>query len=79
MIGIKSLRLPRVGYENDNDRPCSIFSIGWDHLSSERTPGVRELIWAGKIPVVREEGARKMFLDVRDLDEFIQKNKSVYL
>ncbi len=41
--------------------------------------GMRELIWAGKIPVVREEGARKIFLDVQDLDQFIQKNKSVYL
>jgi len=41
--------------------------------------GMRELIWARKIPVVREEGARKIFLDVQDLDEFIQKNKSLYL
>ncbi len=41
--------------------------------------GMRELIWAGKIPVVREEGARKIFLDVQDLDEFIQKNKSTYI
>jgi hypothetical protein len=41
--------------------------------------GMRELIWAGKIPVVREEGARKIFLDLQDLDNFIQKNKAIYL
>ena len=41
--------------------------------------GMRELIWAGKIPVVREERARKIFLDLQDMDEFIQKNKSFYL
>jgi len=41
--------------------------------------GMRELIWAGKIPVVREEGARKIFLDIQDLDQFVQKNKSLYL
>lgn len=40
--------------------------------------GMRELIWAGKIPIVREEGGRKIFLDVDDLDGFINRNKSVY-
>jgi hypothetical protein len=39
---------------------------------------MRELIWAGKISVVREEGARKIFLDVQDLEEYIRKNKSIY-
>ncbi len=41
--------------------------------------GMRELIWAGEIPVVRQEGGRKIFLDVQDLAEFIEKNKSTYL
>jgi len=40
---------------------------------------MRELIWAGKIPVVRGEGARKIFLDIEDLNKFINQNKSVYL
>jgi excisionase family DNA binding protein len=39
--------------------------------------GMRELIWAGKIPVVRGEG-RKIFLDIVDLNRFIEVNKSVY-
>ena len=41
--------------------------------------GTRELVWAGEIPVVRQEGGRKIFLDVQDLAEFIEKNKSTYL
>ena len=40
--------------------------------------GVRELIWAGRIPVVRPEG-RKIFLDILDLEKFIDQNKSTYL
>jgi len=40
---------------------------------------MRELIWAGEIPVVRQEGGRKIFLDIQDLAEFIEKNKSTYL
>jgi excisionase family DNA binding protein len=41
--------------------------------------GMRELIWAGKLPVVRTEGGRKIFLDIEDLNEFITRNKSIYL
>jgi len=41
--------------------------------------GMRELIWAGEIPVVKTEGGRKIFLDVDDLNHFINRNKSTYL
>ena len=41
--------------------------------------GMRELIYAGKIPVVRGgEGSRKIFLDIEDLDDFISRNKAIY-
>ncbi|MHB9098335.1 MAG: helix-turn-helix domain-containing protein [Syntrophales bacterium] len=40
--------------------------------------GMRELIWAGVIPVVKPQAARKIFLDVQDLDRFVETNKSVY-
>jgi excisionase family DNA binding protein len=40
---------------------------------------MRELIWAGRIPVVRREGGRKIFLDVEDLNNFINENKSICL
>lgn len=40
--------------------------------------GMRELIWAGKIPAVREQGARKIYVDIEDLDAFIKQNKFAY-
>ena len=36
--------------------------------------GVRELIWAGKIPVVRD--GRRIFIDILDLEKFVESNKS---
>lgn len=35
--------------------------------------GVRSLIWAKTLPVV--QNGRKQFLDLFDLDDFIEKNK----
>lgn len=40
--------------------------------------GMRELIWAGMIPVVKQRAARKIFLDINDLDRFVETNKAVY-
>jgi hypothetical protein len=40
---------------------------------------MRELIWAGKIPVVRQDRGRKIFVDIEDLNNFINRNKSTYL
>jgi len=41
--------------------------------------GMRELIWSRKIPIVRPEGSRKIFLDIADLDDFIERSKSLFL
>ena len=38
--------------------------------------GMRELIWSKKIPVVRE--VRKIYLDINDLEEYVNRNKSLY-
>lgn len=40
--------------------------------------GVRELVWSQVIPVVKQGGCRKMYLDINDLDAFIEKNKVIY-
>ena len=37
---------------------------------------LRERIWAGDIPVVKFPGGRKMFIDVQDLERFIEQNKT---
>ena len=39
--------------------------------------GMRERIWAGDIPVVRFSGGRKMFIDVVDIEKFIENNKEI--
>ena len=37
---------------------------------------MRERVWAGDIPVVRFPGGRKIYIDAKDLEAFIQKNKT---
>ena len=39
---------------------------------------MRERIWAGDIPVVRFPGGRKMYVDKRDLESFIDMNKTLW-
>ena len=41
------------------------------------TWGLREQVWKGNLPVFRFPDGRKMYLDIRDLEEFISKNKVV--
>ena len=40
--------------------------------------GMRDLIWAGKIPVVREKGGRKIFIDIHELVAYVERNRAVY-
>jgi excisionase family DNA binding protein len=37
---------------------------------------LRQVIWAGKIDIVKD--GRRVLLDVKDLDEFIERNKTRY-
>ena len=38
--------------------------------------GMRERIWAGQIPVVKFPGGRKQFIDTKDIEAFIEQNKT---
>jgi hypothetical protein len=40
--------------------------------------GVRDLIWSQAIPVIKQNGCRKMYLDINDMNAFIEKNKAIY-
>jgi hypothetical protein len=40
--------------------------------------GMRDLIWKGAIPVVKEADGRKIFIDVVDLESYVDRNKSTY-
>jgi excisionase family DNA binding protein len=37
---------------------------------------MRELVWSGKIPIVRD--GKRIFVDVRDLESYIAKHKMTY-
>ena len=39
---------------------------------------MRELTWSQEIPVVQHEGARKIYFDIGDLNDFIERNKKYY-
>ena len=47
------------------------------HYLGRTTWAMRGLVWAGKIPVVRS--GKRIFVDVRDMDAFVDKNKTTYL
>jgi hypothetical protein len=38
---------------------------------------MRERVWKGDLPVVRFDGGRKMYLDTKDLDSFIDRHKEI--
>jgi hypothetical protein len=38
---------------------------------------MRELIWKGSIPIVRE--GKRIFVDVNDLNLYIERNKTTYV
>jgi len=40
---------------------------------------MRERIWAGQIPVVQFPGGRKQYIDTKDLEAFIQRNKKTIM
>lgn len=40
--------------------------------------GIRDLVWGGKLPVVKEVSGRKIFIDVLDLEAYVSQNKTTY-
>jgi len=41
--------------------------------------GMRELIWRGELPAIRSGKGGKQFVDVFDMDDYIEKNKVLEL
>ncbi len=66
--------------ENRNPKEKRLYTLKEAaEFLARSTWAVRELIWAGDIPGVRQDGGRKIYLDVEDLNAYIEKNKSTYL
>jgi excisionase family DNA binding protein len=54
-----------------------LYSIKESATYLGRTPwAIREMVWAGKIPCVRD--GRRVLLDVNDMDKWIEKSKTTY-
>lgn len=43
------------------------------HYLGRTVDGLREMIWAGRLPCVHED--RRVMVDIKDMDEYIEKNK----
>jgi len=39
--------------------------------------GLREMVWAGRIPIVRD--GKKMFIDIHDLELYIIRHKTTWV
>ena len=51
-----------------------LYSIKEAAIYLGRTPwAVREMLWAGKLPFIRD--GRRILIDIRDMDEWIEKSK----
>ncbi|MBF0517103.1 MAG: helix-turn-helix domain-containing protein [Nitrospirae bacterium] len=37
---------------------------------------IREMVWAGKIPCIRD--GRRILIDVNDMDKWIERSKTIY-
>lgn len=40
------------------------------------TWSVREMLWAGKLPFIRD--GKRIFIDIQDMDRWIDENKGVF-
>ena len=57
--------------------PRRLFSIEDASIYLGRSiNGVRQMLWDGKIPFIKD--GKRVFVDVRDLDIWIDRNKQTY-
>jgi excisionase family DNA binding protein len=63
--------------KEQNETQKRLYSISEASVYLGRTVwGVREMIWAGKLPIVRD--GRRILLDILDMEKWIEKNKTQY-
>lgn len=60
------------------DRPSKrLYNLKEASLYMGRTVcALREMIWAGKLPVIKD--GRRILLDIYDLDKWIEQSKTTY-
>lgn len=72
------LKKKKVGDSIENQTPLKrFFSLREASIYTGRgVYGIRELIWKGRLPVIRD--GRKQFLDKEDLDRYMVSLKETY-
>ena len=64
-------------HEENNIRPRLLTIKQASVYLGRSIPALRELIWKGKLPFVRVD--RRIHLDIKDLDLWIEQNKTRYI
>ena len=62
--------------ERKNNIECRLYDLdsAASYLGRAKS-GIRELIYAGRLPVVQLGEKGKQYIDIQDLEDFITKNK----
>lgn len=61
-----------------NPLPKRLYSLPEaGHYLGRTLWSMRELIWKGSIPIVRE--GKRIFVDIKDLEGYVAKHKTVYV
>ena len=70
----------RTGYDGERKRPVKrLYTLQEAATYLGRgLYGMRELVWSGEVPVVKGTGGRKIYVDIIDLDVYIERNKGTY-
>ncbi len=75
---INSIRNQQVGQAQGISYPKRLYSLPEAaHYLGRTLWSMRELVWKGSIPIVRE--GKRIFVDVKDLESYISKNKITYI
>ena len=78
--GISQVKKQRLKEAQGTSHPLSkrLYTLKEASVYLGRTLwGVREMVWAGKIPVVRD--GKRLFIDINDLEMYVTRYKTTYV
>ena len=74
----KGIRGKKRAHGMFNPLPKRLYSLPEAaHYMGRTLWSMRELIWKGSIPIVRE--GKRIFVDIADMDAYAEKHKTTYL
>ena len=77
-INLNKIQGFRKAHGITNPLPKRLYSLPEAaHYMGRTLWSMRELIWKGSIPIVRE--GKRIFIDIADLEAYVNKHKTTYL